>query len=208
MNRLSIAAPVACLLLAAGALLPAAGTHAQTAAQVARPPAASPVPRQSGPVASRPYDAALRQYRDGNLEAALGIAERALQVDARDIRLRFLRGVALTGLGRTDAAIEAFRAMISDFPELPEPYNNLAVLHAGRGELDAAFQALQDAVRAMPTYGLAHENLGDLHLRLAASAYRQARDLDPANASAATKLGLATELIDRMQPPSDSPIPR
>jgi hypothetical protein len=61
-------------------------------------------------------------------------------------------------------------------------------------------------VRAMPSYALAHENLGDLHLRLAARAYENARRLDPDNPSAAAKLGLAKELIDRVQTPPSRPV--
>jgi hypothetical protein len=50
-------------------------------------------------------------------------------------------------------------------------------------------------LRAAPGYALAHENLGDLHLRLAQRAYEQARLHDPASPTAGTKLRLATEAV-------------
>jgi tetratricopeptide (TPR) repeat protein len=217
--RSSISAPVAGLLLAAFALPAAPHAAAQPAVpaldqplgptgQQPTLPTTRPPARIEQSAVSLPYDSALAEYRAGNLEPALAIVDRALQVDARDIRLRFLRGVILTESGRAEAAIEVFEAMTRDFPELPEPYNNLAVLHAARGELEAAQRALQDAVRAVPSYALAHENLGDLHLRFAARSYEQARRLDPGNTSAASKLGLATELIGRVQPPARSAQPR
>ena len=86
------------------------------------------------------------------------------------------------------------------FPELPEPHNNLAVLYAARGDLDRARAALDEAVRALPSYALAHENLGDIHLRLAERAYERATRADSANRAARAKLVLARELIAKVSP--------
>jgi len=47
-------------------------------------------------------------------------------------------------------------------PELPEPYNNLAVLYAARGDHDGARDALLRAISTHPSYATAHENLGDI----------------------------------------------
>jgi len=83
------------------------------------------------------------------------------------------------------------------------------VIHAGRGEWEAARQALEQSVRAVPTYALAHENLGDIHLQLAARAYEQAGRLDARNQSTRSKLALARDLIARVQAvPPDSRNPR
>jgi tetratricopeptide (TPR) repeat protein len=164
-----------------------------------------PMSRTVPPAVTMPYDAALAQYRSGDMALALASLEAALAQDARDFRLRFLRAVVLAELGRSDAAIDAFTAMTREFPELPEPYNNLAVLHAAKGELDTAHQALQDALRASPGYALAHENLGDLHLRLAQRAYETARTRDPASRSAPAKLALANELVQRIGSMNTSP---
>jgi Tfp pilus assembly protein PilF len=186
----SISAGLLWLLAAAAIALAPAAARAQLLP--------APIERPAPPAASLPYDAALAQYRRGDLADALASVEQALAQDRRDLRLRFLRAVVLSGLGRDAAAIEAFRSMADEFPELPEPHNNLAVLLAARGELDAAHRALQDALRASPGYALAHENLGDLHLRLAQRAYEQARQSDPASQPVATKLRLTAETVERV----------
>jgi tetratricopeptide (TPR) repeat protein len=166
-------------------------------------------PEPVRPTITTPYDGAIAAYRAGRVDEALGVTDEALKTDPRNAQLRFLRGVILAERGRTDEALTMFRGMTEDFPELPEPYNNLAVIHAGRGEWEAARDALEQSVRAVPTYALAHENLGDIHLQLAARAYEQAGRLDARNQSTRSKLALARELIARVQAvPPDSRNPR
>ena len=170
-------------------------------------PMGSPEPTR--PTLTTPYDGVIAAYRAGRVDEALGVTDEALKTDPRNAQLRFLRGVILAERGRTDEALAMFRGMTEDFPELPEPYNNLAVIHAGRGEWEAARQALEQSVRAVPTYALAHENLGDIHLQLAARAYEQAGRLDARNQSTRSKLALVRELIARVQAvPPDSRNPR
>ncbi len=155
------------------------------------------VPEPMRPTITVPYEGAIAAYRAGRTDEALSLTEKALQGDPRNVQLRFLRGTILAERGRTDEAIRTFRELVEDFPELPEPYNNLAVIHAARGDLEAARQALEQSIRAVPTYALAHENLGDVLLQQAARAYEQAARLDPRNESARSKLSLARELIGR-----------
>ncbi len=119
----------------------------------------------------------------------------------REPRARFLRGVVDAEQGRTDAAMAMYRALIEDYPELPEPYNNLAVLLAHRGEYESARLALETALRTAPDWSVAHENLGDLYARLAATQYAQAAKLDRANKSAPAKLALARDLLAQAAPP-------
>ena len=167
------------------------------------------VPEPMRPTISVPYDGAIAAYRAGRVDEALALAEKALQGDPRNVQLRFLRGTILAERGRADDALAVFRALVEDFPELPEPYNNLAVIHSGRGDLDAARQALEQSIRAVPTYALAHENLGDVLLQQAARAYEQAARLDPRSEPARGKLALARELMGRVKAlPSDSRNPR
>lgn len=156
-------------------------------------------PEPVRPSLSTPYDGAIAAWRAGRTDDAMRLAEDGLKTDPRDPRLRFLRGVILAERSRADDAIAVFRGLTEDFPELPEPYNNLAVLHASRGDWDAARAALEQSIRAVPSYALAHENLGDIHLQLAARAYEQAGRLDPRNASARGKLAMARELLGRVQ---------
>lgn len=166
------------------------------------PAAAQPVPKPETRVL--PYDAALRDYRAGDRAAALSRVDAALKDSPRDVQLRFLRGVLLSELNRLDEAAEVFATLTREFPELPEPHNNLAVIHASQGRLDKARDALEHAVRAVPDYALAHENLGDLYLQFAAHSYQQALRLDGGSRSAQRKLALAREIVERIRNPADA----
>src|SRR4029078_13138969 len=111
----------------------------------------------------------------------------------REPQARFLKGIALADEGRTDDAIALFRALLADFPELPEPRNNLAVLYAQKGEYAQARDALERAIQVAPDYAVAHENLGDVYARLAALEYEKTLSLDKRNRTAAAKLKLIRE---------------
>lgn len=126
--------------------------------------------------------------RQGQHTQALAQLESHLADAPEDAAARFLKGVALAEAGRREEAKDVFVAMTRDFPELPEPYNNLAVLRAHDGQLEAARSALIEAIRIHPNYATAHENLGDVYARLAAVAYQQAVSLDRTNTTANTKL--------------------
>jgi tetratricopeptide (TPR) repeat protein len=82
-----------------------------------------------------------------------------------------------------------------DYPELPEPYNNLAVLYAGQGQFDKARAALEMAIRTNPSYATAHENLGDVYAKLASQAYSKALQLDSNNTGVQPKLALIRDLF-------------
>src|SRR5512134_788277 len=119
--------------------------------------------------------------RAGNPAGALAAVDRYLAAKPQDADARFLRGVILTELARPDEAFDVFLRLTQDFPELPEPYNNLAVLYAARGEYERARASLEMAIRAKPDYATAYENLGDVHARLSSQAYEKAAQLDARN---------------------------
>ena len=133
--------------------------------------------------------------RSGRHAEALAKADQYLAAKPRDPQMRFLRGVVLTESGRTGEAIAVFVKLTEDYPELPEPYNNLAVLYAGRSEFDKARAALEMAIRTNPSYATAHENLGDVYAKLASQAYSKALQLDAANTAVQPKLALIRELF-------------
>ncbi|MCX7627238.1 MAG: tetratricopeptide repeat protein [Methylophilaceae bacterium] len=88
-------------------------------------------------------------------------------------QMRFRKGMLLAELKRMDEAIQVFTKLIQDYPDLPEPYNNLAVLYAEQGRLEEARETLERALRTDTAYALAHRNLGEIYARLAAQAYDQ-----------------------------------
>ena len=140
-------------------------------------------------------DDASALLRKGQPGPALALVDTYLKDHPKDARGRFLRGVILAEQQKPSEAIAAFRALNEDRPELPEPYNNLAVLYAAQGRYDDARRVLETAVVANPDYALAHENLGDVHARMAAQSYARAGKLDPKSTSAGTKLRLIDQLL-------------
>jgi tetratricopeptide (TPR) repeat protein len=82
----------------------------------------------------------------------------------------------LAGQGQVGKAVQELQALIQEFPELPEPYNNLGVLLAAQGKYDEALSALTSAIQARPHYKIALQNLGDLYSAMAQQAYAQAKN--------------------------------
>ena len=133
--------------------------------------------------------------RSGKLADALVKADQYLAGKPRDPQMRFLKGVIQRDSGKTTEAITTFTRLTEDFPELPEPYNNLAVLYAGQSQFDKARAALEMAIRTNPSYSTAHENLGDVYAKLASQAYSKALQLDNENQAVPPKLALIRELF-------------
>lgn len=133
-------------------------------------------------------------FRAGQLAEAITKADAFLAKRPRDAQMRFLKGVILTEQGKPAEAIVMFTKLTEDFPDLPEPYNNLAVLYASSGQYDKARTALDAAIRTNPAYATAYENLGDVHAKLASQAYDKALQLDSANSVAKSKLVLLRSL--------------
>ena len=140
---------------------------------------------------------AQKLYGQGKLQPALDKVEVFLRAQPKDAQGRFLKGILLTELKRTADAIQMFSGLTEDFPELPEPYNNLAVLYAQQGNYDKAKSALELAIHTHPSYATAHENLGDIYAQLASRAYDRALQLDKNNTAAQSKLALIKDLFSK-----------
>ncbi|MFM2252495.1 MAG: hypothetical protein RJB68_832 [Pseudomonadota bacterium] len=134
--------------------------------------------------------------RNGKLPEAMAKADQYLAAKPRDPQMRFLKGVIQRDSGKNTEAIATFTRLTEDYPELPEPYNNLAVLYAGQSQFDKARTALEMAIRTNPSYTTAHENLGDVYAKLASQAYGKALQLDANNAAVPPKLALIRELFN------------
>ena len=139
------------------------------------------------------YADVLQMHRSAKHADALRKADQYLVGKPRDPQKRFLKGVILSDTGKQDDALAMFAKLTEDFPELPEPYNNLAVIYASQSQYDKARVALEMAVRTNPGYATAHENLGDVYLRLAGQAYAKSLQLDPTARSAQSKLKMLGE---------------
>ena len=138
---------------------------------------------------------AQKLYGQGKFQPALDKVDTFLKAQPRDPQGRFLKGLVLTEQKRVPEAIQVFTGLTEDFPELPEPYNNLAVLYASQGNYDKAKSALELAIHTHPSYATAHENLGDIYAQLASRAYDRALQLDKNNTTAQLKLAMVKDLF-------------
>ena len=136
-------------------------------------------------------------FKQGRYAQALEKVNAFLANKPKDAQARFLQGLIFTEQGNTADAIKAFTGLTEDYPELPEPYNNLAVLYASQGQYEKAKSALEMAIRTHPNYATAQENLGDIYAKMAGQAYERALQLDKNNASAKAKLAQVNNLLSK-----------
>ena len=134
--------------------------------------------------------------KDGKYAEAIAKADAHILTKPRDPQMRFLKGVAQRDAGKTVEAIATFTRLTEDYPELPEPYNNLGVLYASQNQIDKARSAFEMAIRTNPTYSTAHENLGDVYAKLSSNAYNKALQLEGNNAALTPKLALIRQLVN------------
>ena len=130
-----------------------------------------------------------------NWSGALSELDARIAAHPHDAQAKFKRGSVLAHLNRDDDAILQFTELTQAYPELPEPYNNLAALYAKHGRYEEARTALETAIKANPGYGLAYENLGDLYLRLADQSYRRAQTLGQAGATTAQRIASIEKIV-------------
>ena len=148
-----------------------------------------------------------KQLKQGQHAQALEQVDKYLAGKPKDAQGRFLKGVILTEMNKPNEAITVFTKLTEDYPELPEPYNNLAVIYAQQKQFDKAKQALEMAIRTHPSYATAHENLGDIYARLASQAYDKALQIDSSNSSAQNKLALIRDLMNTASRPGKATKP-
>lgn len=136
------------------------------------------------PTAKQITDRIEQLINAGRNDEALAMIEKRL-ADTRnppppggtDVQLQFQHARVLAALGRNDEALDIYQDMTARFPELPEPWNNMAVIYAANGEVDRAETALRNALRADPNYAAARANLADVQLLQAKRSYGQAEKL-------------------------------
>jgi len=146
-------------------------------------------------LAAGEHDEVDRLMQAGKLDEAMTRADAFLKDKPKDPQMRFLKGVIQLDTGKRAEAIAAFTQLTQDAPELPEPYNNLAVIYASQNQFDKARSALESAIRTNPSYATAQENLGDVYARLASQAYSKALQLDQNNTAVQPKLAVIRTLF-------------
>ncbi len=150
-----------------------------------------------GPVRADVYDDVERLIRNGQLDRASQSSAEHLKKSPQDPQMRLLSSRILDAQGQSAQALALLESLTLEFPELPEPHNNLAVLYARADRVQDALESLNKALLARPDYAIALENLGDLHLNLALQAYRRASQSPAAPASASRKADTLAPLLKR-----------
>ncbi len=136
-------------------------------------------------------------FKQRQYDEALAKVESVLAAKPKDAQARFLKALIFIDQGKVNDAIGILSALTDDYPDLPEPYNNLAVLYASQSQYDKAKTALEMAIRINPSYATAHENLGDLYAKMASQEYTRAEQLDHTNPSPKAKRGVIEQLFAR-----------
>lgn len=139
-----------------------------------------------------------RLMQAGQYAEALKKTNAVLAKHPDDAQLRFIKGLILAEQNKSAEAIVIFTKLTEDFPDLPEPYNNLAVLYAARGEYDKARATLDLAIRTNPVYATALQNLGDVYAKMASQAYDKALQLEPDSKAPQPRLVLVQSLHGNM----------
>lgn len=151
-----------------------------------------------------PANASIEQIQNlmqqGNFEQALTLTEQELSANSDNIQALFLKGLILARMDKLREAEKVFVDLTDNHPELPEPFNNLAVIYAARGDFDQAEAALRKAINTHPSYATAHENLGDIYAKMASQAYNRALKLDSDNKAAKDKLSMVSDLFSVPDP--------
>ena len=132
---------------------------------------------------------------DKKLDLAQSMIAKELTANPRNVQLRFLSSRIQLEEGQIDAAQKTLLELTQQFPELPEPYNNLAAIYAHKGQLEEAKEYLELALKVQPSFPTALENLGDVYTRLAARAYGRAVQLDKRQVDSRRKMKLAEDIL-------------
>ena len=105
---------------------------------------------------------------------AIKLIDTRLKSSPKNVQLRFLKARLQIEMRDLEQAKKTLIQITQQFPELPEPYNNLAAIAASQDKWIEARDYLELALKLRPSYAIASANLGELYVRLGAQAYEDA----------------------------------
>jgi tetratricopeptide (TPR) repeat protein len=144
-------------------------------------------------VISTPHNDVRKLLRQAKYPQALLLVNKGLANNPRDPQMRFWQGFIFEQQGQPDMALQVYLDLTHEYPEIAEPFNNLGVLYAAKGDYPSAKAALDNALRANPNYATAHENMGDLLVNMARQSYERALSAEPKQVGPVQK-------IERLKP--------
>ena len=105
---------------------------------------------------------------------AIDLINQRLKKTPGNVQLRYVKARMQIEMRQWEPAKKTLIEITQQFPELPEPYNNLAALAANQGNWIEARDYLELALKLRPSYTVASANLGEVYIRLGAQAYDNA----------------------------------
>jgi len=132
-------------------------------------------------------------------EDAVTLINSHIKKTPRNVQLRFVKARIQIEMREFDQAKKTLIEITQQFPELPEPYNNLAAIAAHQGNWIEARDYLELALKLRPSYAIASANLGEIYIRLGAQAYDDAAKYALLNQNQYTKRSKA--LLEILKPP-------
>jgi tetratricopeptide (TPR) repeat protein len=171
-------------------------THAQSVEALEWQPGQSIA---TNPIISTPHNDVRKLLRQAKYPQALLLVNKTLATNPRDPQMRFWQGFIFEQLGQPDMALQVYLDLTREYPELAEPFNNLGVLYAAKGDYPNAKAALDNALRANPNYAAAHENIGDLLVNMARQSYERSLAVEPKQRTPAQKIERLTPLLNLTQ---------
>lgn len=123
------------------------------------------------------------------LDQALGLADRATELDPSSAVAHFKRALACQALTRFDEAEAGYRKALALDPSFGKALNNLGCIYRHRGDGGGARKAFEQAIAADPSLAEPHSNLGEQQLaaaeiEAALASFRRALALDPGHGEA------------------------
>ena len=122
--------------------------------------------------------------------------ERLLEQNEGNANIEFLTAYAYQMNRQYRKAINHYQRLIRQHPELPEPRNNLAIIHLSNGDYNKASELLIEAITTHRSYATAFTNLNSIYTEIASEAYRRAvsESSDPVNYANKIELSALTRL--------------
>jgi len=187
LDRFALGLALACALVGT--------SHAQSVEALQWQAGSASVPT----VMSTPHNDVRILLRQAKYPQALQLVNKGLSTNPRDPQMRFWQGFLFEQLGQPNQAQQVYLDLTREYPELAEPFNNLGVMYAAKGDYPNAKAAFDGALRAAPNFATAHENMGDLLVNMARQSYERSLLVDPKQRGIAQKIERLSPLLDQTQ---------
>ena len=148
-------------------------------------------------VISTPHNDVRKLLRQAKYPQLCCWSTKALATNPRDPQMRFWQAYIFEQLDQPEMAQQVYLDLTREYPELPEPHNNLGAIYAAKGDYPNAKASLEAALRANPNYAAAHENMGDLLVNMARQSYERSLTIVP------KQRGIIAQKIERLKPVLD-----